>query len=54
LLTHLQLPIHWVDTPALAAALRDAPYPDPGHKSGPRALRTLLAGSIAAPPPKRS
>ena len=54
LLTHLQLPIHWVETPALAEALRDAPYPDSGHKAGPRALRTLLVAPIAAPPPKRS
>ena len=43
LLAKLALPIHWVETPALSAALRDAPYPDRGHMAGPRALRTLLA-----------
>jgi len=42
LLAKLALPIHWVDTPALSTALRDAPYPDRGHLAGPRALRTLL------------
>jgi len=54
LLTHLQLPIHWVEAPELAPALRDAPYPDQGHQAGPRALRTLLAGPLATSPPKRS
>jgi tRNA(Arg) A34 adenosine deaminase TadA len=52
LLTKLALPIHWVDTPALPAALRNAPYPDRGHMSGPRALSTLLAAPT--PPPERS
>ena len=52
LLTHLALPIDWVESPALPAALRDAPYPDRGHLTGPRALSTLLVA--AAPPPKRS
>jgi tRNA(adenine34) deaminase len=52
LLTKLALPIHWVDTPLLPAALRDAPYPDRGHMAGPRALRTLLAAPT--PPPERS
>jgi tRNA(adenine34) deaminase len=54
LLTNLQLPIHWIELPALPSALRDAPYPDQGHHAGPRALRTLLAAPIATPPPKRS
>jgi tRNA(adenine34) deaminase len=39
----LVLPIHWLETPAMPAVLRDAPYPDRGHWAGPRALRTLLA-----------
>jgi tRNA(adenine34) deaminase len=52
LLTKLALPIHWVDTPLLPAALRDAPYPDRGHMAGPRALSTLLAAPT--PPPERS
>jgi tRNA(Arg) A34 adenosine deaminase TadA len=54
LLAKLALPIHWVDTPALPAALRDAPYPDRGHMAGPRALSTLLAAPAPTPPPKRS
>jgi tRNA(adenine34) deaminase len=54
LLTKLALPIHWVDTPALPAALRDAPYPDRGHMAGPRALSTLLTAPAATPPPERS
>jgi tRNA(adenine34) deaminase len=29
--------------PRLSPALRAAPYPDPGHEAGPRALRALLA-----------
>ena len=52
LLTKLALPINWVDTPALPAALRNAPYPDRGHMSGPRALSALLAAPT--PPPERS
>ena len=52
LLTKLALPIHWVDTPALPAALRYAPYSDRGHMSGPRALSALLAAPT--PPPERS
>ena len=47
LLAKLTLPIHWVETPALSADLRDAPYPDRGHWAGPRALRTLLAAPAA-------
>jgi tRNA(adenine34) deaminase len=43
LLAKLTLPIHWLETPAMPAVLRDAPYPDRGHWAGPRALRTLLA-----------
>jgi tRNA(adenine34) deaminase len=43
LLTGLQLPLVWVEPPVLNTALRDAPYPDRGHLSGPRALRTLLS-----------
>ena len=50
LLTHLDLPIHWVDTSEWPEAWRDAPYPDQGHMAGPRALRTLLA---APTPPLR-
>lgn len=42
LLVSLQIPVFWIDSPPLSAALRDAPYPDPGHLAGPRALRTLL------------
>jgi tRNA(adenine34) deaminase len=49
LLSHLVLPIHWTDTPDLCSAglpdvLKNAPYPDPGHLAGPRALHTLLSG----------
>ncbi len=51
LLTKLILPIHWIETPALPAALCDAPYPDRGHMAGPRALSTLLAAPT--PPPER-
>jgi tRNA(Arg) A34 adenosine deaminase TadA len=54
LLAKLALPIHWVDTPALPTALRDAPYPDRGHLAGPRALRTLLTAPAPTPPPERS
>ncbi len=54
LLANLQLPVHWVETPALPAALRDAPYPDRGHMAGPRALSTLLVAPAPTPPPKRS
>ena len=50
----LALPIHWVDTPLLPAALREAPYPDRGHMAGPRALSALLAAPAPTPPPKRS
>jgi tRNA(Arg) A34 adenosine deaminase TadA len=53
LLASLSFPIHWVETSPLSAALRDAPYPDPGHMAGPRALRTLLAAPAPTPPPKR-
>ncbi len=51
-LADLLLPIEWCEPPALNAALRDAPYPDRGHLTGPRALNTLLA--TPKPPPKRS
>jgi tRNA(adenine34) deaminase len=54
LLANLQLPIHWVDTPELPAALRDAPYPDRGHLAGPRALSILLVAPASTPPPQRS
>jgi tRNA(adenine34) deaminase len=54
LLSKLALPIHWVETPALPAALRAAPYPDRGHMAGPRALSTLLATPAPTPPPERS
>ena len=52
LLAQLTLPIHWVDAPTMPAAWRDAPYPDQGHRAGPRALSTLLAAPT--PPPERS
>ena len=54
ILAKLALPIHWLDTPALPEALRDAPYPDRGHMAGPRALSTLLAARTPTPPPERS
>lgn len=54
LLANVSLPIHWVEPPALVAALRDAPYPDQGHKAGPRALSALLVAPAANPPPKQS
>jgi tRNA(adenine34) deaminase len=54
ILAKLALPIHWLDTPALPEALRDAPYPDRGHMAGPRALSTLLAAPTPTPPPERS
>ena len=47
LLAKLTLPIHWLETPAMHAVLRDAPYTDRGHWAGPRALHTLLAASAA-------
>ena len=34
--------VAWLDEPAMPAVLRDAPYPDAGHRAGPRALQTLL------------
>ena len=52
LLAQLALPIRWVDAPTMPAAWRDAPYPDQGHRAGPRALSTLLAAPT--PPPERS
>lgn len=52
LLAKLALPIHWIEAPALPAALRDAPYPDRGHQAGPRALSTLLAAPAPTPPPR--
>jgi hypothetical protein len=54
LLAKFALPIHWVETPALSADLRDAPYPDRGHMVGPRALSTLLTAPASTPPPQRS
>lgn len=54
LLATLSLPIHWVETPELPTALRDAPYPDRGHMAGPRALSTLLVAPAPTPPPKPS
>lgn len=48
--THQGAPLHLqghnADS-ALTPALRDAPYPDAGHRAGPRALSALLA----TPPP---
>ena len=52
LLVDLSLPLEWCESPLFLAALRDAPYPDRGHLSGPRALSALLAAPT--PPPKRS
>ena len=49
LLAQLALPIHWVEEPTMPVAWRDAPYPDQGHRAGPRALSTLLAAPT--PPP---
>lgn len=43
LLVDLSLSIHWLDVPVMAEVLRLAPYPDPSHMAGPRALKTLLA-----------
>ncbi len=54
ILSKLNLPIDWIDTPELPADLRDAPYPDRGHMAGPRALSTLLAAPAPTPPPERS
>lgn len=45
LLDQLTLPVHWVQAAAWPEAWRDAPYPDPGHRAGPRALRALLDAS---------
>lgn len=52
LLAGLQLPIHWIETPAVPKVLGDAPYPDVGHLAGPRALSALLIAPT--PPPERS
>jgi tRNA(adenine34) deaminase len=54
LLAKFALPIQWVEASALTASLRDAPYPDPGHLAGPRALSTLLGEPMPTPPTKRS
>ncbi|CAN1518161.1 tRNA adenosine(34) deaminase TadA [Limnohabitans sp. B9-3] len=43
--THQREPLHlqWLNArSALTAALREAPYPDTGHRAGPRALSALL------------
>ena len=50
LFAQLSLPIHWIDTPALPVAWRDAPYPDAGHRAGPRSLQVLLAAHTPPPP----
>jgi tRNA(Arg) A34 adenosine deaminase TadA len=42
LLSGLQIPVRWVEAQSLSSALREAPYPDQGHRAGPRALHTLL------------
>jgi tRNA(adenine34) deaminase len=34
--------VTWLNEPVIPAVLRDAPYPDAGHRAGPRALQTLL------------
>ena len=34
--------VSWIDEPELSNTWRDAPYPDAGHRAGPRALQTLL------------
>ena len=45
------LRVQWHSTSgALTPALRDAPYPDTGHRAGPRALRAFSA-LLATPPP---
>lgn len=49
LLAQLALPIRWVDAPTMPAAWRDAPYPDQGHRAGPRALSVLLAAPTSTP-----
>lgn len=46
----LALICHDLPEPApISEALRAAPYPDQGHQAGPRAWRTLLAGSAPGP-----
>jgi tRNA(adenine34) deaminase len=42
LLNGLQIPIRWVEPQSLSSALSEAPYPDQGHRAGPRALHTVL------------
>jgi tRNA(adenine34) deaminase len=37
--------IQWHNAAPLTPALRDAPYPDTGHRAGPRALSALLVTS---------
>ena len=49
LLTQLNLPIHWIDTPVLSSILHDAPYPDSGHTAGIRALNALLLAPVSSP-----
>lgn len=42
LLSGLQIPIRWVEPQSMSSALCEAPYPDQGHRAGPRALHTVL------------
>ncbi|MBU3648114.1 MAG: tRNA adenosine(34) deaminase TadA [Limnohabitans sp.] len=42
LLNGLQIPIRWVEPQSMSSALCEAPYPDQGHRAGPRALRTVF------------
>lgn len=44
--------IQWHNAASLTPALRDAPYPDAGHRAGPRALSGLLATSAEKPTPQ--
>ena len=46
LLHTLSIPVRWLDPLVLPQDLRDAPYPDSGHRAGPRALSALLAQHV--------
>jgi tRNA(adenine34) deaminase len=52
---HAPTPLHieWHAAADLSPALRDAPYPDAGHRAGPRALSALLA-TLAEKPTRQS
>jgi tRNA(adenine34) deaminase len=51
---HASTPLHieWHAAADLTPALRDAPYPDAGHRAGPRALSALLATPAEKPTQK--